>query len=512
MTFAYLLPSESGHYFLLNLAPDTCNLDEAAVAKYLNGYAIDSDVFPSFSFVITPLLDKTYLVELKLEKSLVYTTDLNITMQYLQATVSVPRKFIESDTLQSLHNVFKVGKIILIVIIVLSIFGTTALGTPEALWSFVNLLQFMSFLRFLNIPYPKLVEQFLAIGQAADWSMVPNLLGLVSIPESDDYLDSRLLTAESDFYQNSLPAGEYIHTSDASYFLYNAGAIIIGTTIVLLFVLIVLATGNGSRDGSSLLMRSFRDTIRWNFTIRFYLITGIPLALWICLQLRYFGFDNNYQSACSVLTLLFSLYFVVMLVSVIRILKNQESENKSRFKRLFGTLTVGMATDKHGGKYYHFFVFLRGILIALLIGFVETIPFLQISLLIYCNVGIVYYLFQQAVFVDTKLQTINKAKELLVLFSEIWLLCINVQVDSISYYNVMEWLVISTLGPAGALELFYLVGLQLIGAGTIFAKVKKLGQYCQVCFKTARNPPTRLQGGRRTRNDGNINDETDIGG
>ena len=503
------MPSQTGHYYMLKLGPSTCDLDEEAVIKYLNGYPVESEVFPPSSFNVLKMHNTVYLLEIRFEKSLVFTTDLNVTMQYLQQTVSIPRKFIESPALQNMKNVFTAAKIILMVIIILSIFGTTALGTPEALWSFVNLLQFMSFLRLLNIQYPKLVEKFLAIGQAADWSMVPNLLGLIPIPETTP--EARILNEEADFLQSSLPAGEYVHQLVASYFLYNAGAIMIGTSIVLIFVVVVFATGDGAREGSSVIMRTLRATIRWNFTFRFYLITGIPLALWICIQLRYFGFDNGYQSACSVFTLLFGLYFVVMFIATIRILKNQESESKSRFKRLYGTLTVGMATDKHGGKYYHLLIFLRGVLIALLVGFVETIPFLQISLLIYCNVGIVYYLFQQAVFVDTKLQTINRLKEILVLLAEVWLLCLNVQVNSTNYYDVMEWFVIATLGPAGAVELFYLVGLQLVGAGTIGAKIKKLWQLFQVCFKRVRNPPARLQGGRRARNEEN-NDETDLAG
>jgi len=114
---------------------------------------------------------------------------------------------------------------------------------------------------------------------------------------------------------------------------------------------------------------------------------------------------------------------------------------------------------------------LRGFLLIFLAVFLDVQPVLQVVPLLLYNVCILWYLIKRNIFENSKMNTINKMKEFLIIIGEMSVLCLCIENKSNAYYQGLGWLAVCALSLATLVELAYLVILQIIG---LIQGIKKL--------------------------------------
>lgn len=218
------------------------------------------------------------------------------------------------------------------------------------------------------------------------------------------------------------------------------------------------------------------DFLKWNAILRGFLESGIPLALSVFLQIRRVSYTSFY-TACSVLmaSVGFSYFFLMLQFALEILSKNNDVElNKKGSKELYGTLYEGISLKKkQKGKYYHLLILIRGVLLMFMIAFFEISPVFQIIPLIFFNIGLIVYLSKLASFEDRHMNTVNKIKESLILMGEFGILMLNFNAKYPEYYSDVGWMIVGCLGGALAVELIYVLVLQIMGIKDLYHNVKK---------------------------------------
>jgi len=216
--------------------------------------------------------------------------------------------------------------------------------------------------------------------------------------------------------------------------------------------------------------------LRWNGIFRAFLENSIPMLFATLIQLKKFSFDNIYVALSTLLAILAFCYLITMLHFVRDTLQAQSEHRLERplVKVSYGTLYEGLELKDSITKYYHIFIMLRGFLLIFLVIFLDVHPILQIMPLILYNLCILWYLFKRNIFEDSKLNSINKIKESLIIVGEIFILCLCMKNKSNGYYQVLGWLTLSSFSLATLIELAYLVILQLI---ELIQGIKKLWRF-----------------------------------
>ncbi len=105
-----------------------------------------------------------------------------------------------------------------------------------------------------------------------------------------------------------------------------------------------------------------------------------PFLVAIFLQMRISPNHESYVSMSTALAVFAVLYCVLISLFMVQILrpKNVKELKEEKFDQTYGTLVDKLNLEKDSGKYYYLIVFVRNILIAFMIVFVEKVPLLQI--------------------------------------------------------------------------------------------------------------------------------------
>ena len=94
---------------------------------------------------------------------------------------------------------------------------------------------------------------------------------------------------------------------------------------------------------------------------------------------------------------------------------------------------------------------------------------------------------------DSKLHALNRLKEVLILVGEICILCLDWDVNSEKYYDVLGWVTVGSFGSALVFESVYLIRLQLYNIKTI---IKEFVETCKTVigwFTCSNNKTTKCR-------------------
>ena len=487
MVITYVEPLAVGHRYTLQLYPSICDLSAVTIKEYLRASPITQDSFPAFSFEVSKISPNLYFVDLLLEESLLKTTGLNYTLHYLKstATTPVPKVFVQSAFLQGVIKQVPTVQTVMASAIGGGVAGALIIGATGPLWSMISFQQFIRYFIYFNIDFPPQVEVFLQLPQPFNWSLIPNPLSFLN---SDD--DKRVLASydmTSAIYQ---PPSKFVKYNQSSFFLENGATIIMINVGLGLALFIILMLKKFSCLKNNSLLTKIKVMLRYNVIARIFLKNGIPLALAVFLQLRLADFSNTYLLQNNILAIISIIYIVLMTGFLFTKLHRRDNSHleKDKIRRLYGTLYQGMVLKDTQSKYYHFFIFFRGVFLVFLLTIPHKLPPLQIVPLIFCNLLLVYYLFGKAKFEDKIFDIINKVKEILIFISEVCILLLVIEVDSVAYYDVMGWIIVGVLGLGFITEFLYVIGVQIANIKVICNKI--IGA-CKALFKQKAKPHVR---------------------
>ena len=464
----------------MRLIPSSCDLDLAIVNRYIKiTENIIGSVYP-FTFEISKSGNNLYIITLSLERNILQQSKLNVNLSYLSGFMFVPKKIIPNPSLESIAEAAPTVGDTLTGILGGSFIGTLALGATPSLWSIISFQQFIGYFIYINIEYPYHVEIFLRMLQNSMWELLPN--PAASLTES---LYQKVLGEGID--SELVPPRKFVKYGITSFFIENGGAILLTNLFLLILLFLILALKRKESLKNNIILKTLKVWLKWNLIARTFLENGIPLSLAIFLQLTALSFDGSYFKICMVMLFIASVYLIVFVIFLFRILYKRENKllDRKLIRRIYGTLYEGV-TLKTSAKYYHLIILSRGFLVTFLVTMVDSFPTLQIVPLIFFNAGFLYFLFKEIAMDDSKLNTITRIKEILILLGEIGILFLAFQLTSESYYNVLGWIVVALFFSAILIELVYMLILQIVGIKDIIknfqTNYKAFKKFLEDCF------------------------------
>ena len=243
------------------------------------------------------------------------------------------------------------------------------------------------------------------------------------------------------------------------------------------------------------LIKTMYESLRWNTVIRIFLENGTPLAFAIFLQGRVISLNSAYHYIVLSLMLFSSAYFMIMLVSTAKILSKRTINdlNEEDTEKKYGTLYEGVKLTNDAAKYYYLIILIRGVVITFLVTFVDSLPLMQIVILIFYNIFFVWYIFKSVVFKTRALTIICRANQILILGAEIVILCLAFETSSMLYYNILGWLISGSLLLALVLELGYLGAVQIMNIKYVWQGAKNLWGRLRSVLTKGRKPKTNVR-------------------
>jgi len=468
MLTSYIKATSSGHQYEMILGPSSCDLTAQAVQQHLAGTTLAIQSYPPFTFQVTKKGNNVYTVNLDLQGSVLNSGVMSVTLEHLSGTLSVPKTLVPSQTLEDIAEAIPAVGGVVTGVVGGSLVGTLALGATASLWSIINFQQFVGYFIYMNIEFPFQLNMFFDLLSSSSFSFLPNPIDWVT--------ESIAAGVMSDTSEEYRPPQKFAEQDVTSFFIENAGGVLFMNLLLLLFLVIVQYIRSKSRFKKNWILKKIHQTLKWNFIFRSFLENGVPLILAIFLQFRVMVFRKVYV-ILSALAAVFSLvYFIIMFYYIVKALYVRDSEQlkKESVEEKIGTLYEGIDLVEPESKYYAILILARGTLLAFLLSYFQAIPVLQITPLIAFNAGIVYYLFKGCGFEDRNLNMINRIKEILIMFAEVFILCLNFQSSTEEYYNVMGWFTVVCFLTALLIELVYMIYIQIKGFATIKQKIMNI--------------------------------------
>ena len=471
MEIQYQRPITDGHLYNLELFPSTCTLHSKAVEKYLTATANSKKLIPPFSFHVTQSGGPTgYLVRLLLESSLLQKEEIDVNIYYLSAAMPVPKKFVRPSFLKGIDDSVSTAKISITICLAFILAGSLIIGDTTALWSILSFQQFVSYFTFLNLEFPAQVDIFFSFLRPLIWSVLPNPLASMARSMFDDSLESK-----SGVSPNTQAPLKFYYNYYSSSFLENEGTLLM-LNLGLLFILGILIAINMIPKFSGKKIQSAISVLKWNAILRIFIETSTPLMLAILLQIRALGFSTSYLSLASIMTIVACAYYSTVLFAVNKILhvKSFEQLRRGTDRRMYGTLYEGILLNNPASKYYYSLLLIRGVFILFVEIFIDNIPMMQIVLILYYNIYLVYYMFKQIRFENKKLTYMNQINQVLILLAECCVFGLHVEIGQEVFYNFFGWLLVGTLGVAYITEVAFALGLVLYDIKTIARWIYRL--------------------------------------
>ena len=471
----YIKPiGSSSHEYLITLSPDSCDLTASLVKSSLLPTLEAKKNFPPFTFQTSKTNPHTYQLRVTFNASVLEPANLGITLSYLSGSLAVPKTLIASSLAQAFQDAAPTMTSALTSTMGTSLGGTLAIGASAAMWPMISFQQFIGYFIYLNIDYPPQLEIFLSLFSFTDWDFLPNPIASLTEQWKEDL--SLDLTAVQDGESKYQLPPKFVKYEIPTFFIDNGGSLISMNILLIIMPLFLRYIRRVKILKIDRFLWKIEMNLRWNGVFRAFLENSIPLLLATIIQLKKFTFDNIYTTISTLLAVASFFYILLMLHFVWFSL-----QSRSRYRLelplvriVYGTLYEGLDLKDYSAKYYHLFIMLRGFLLIFLTVFMDVQPLLQVVPLIIYNIGLLYFLFQKKIFLDSKLNLINKIKEFLIIIGECFMLCLCFQSDSEDYYQVLGWMVVGTLGSAALLELVYLVAIQIIEFRQAIKKFKLL--------------------------------------
>ena len=447
-----------GHQYILQLSPDSCDPGILFIRQNIifSEEAVGS--MPAYTWTISKTQHQSYLLTLILADTLLQPAKLLVTLQDLTAKIVVPRKYIPSSFLQSLSDAAPSIKTALVSIVGGSLGGTIAVGATSALWSLISLQQTVGCFIYINVEYPYQTELLLrTLMQASVWEYLPNPVASITNKLAQGFLDPQ--SALGSKYR---PPEKFERYEVVSYFVQN------GATILLINLMLLLLLGSLSglrlipKLTSNRLLVKLTVALRWNMIARTFLENANPLFLAIFLQIRVVAFHGWYLIICNTFAAVAFLHCSVLLIGLVQVLAiNDNNALKEETKKaMYDTLYEGIKLER-SGKYYYIMILLRDVMLGLLTVFLQTVPIVQVLLIIVYNIFFVYFIFRYTVFESRILHWIIRIRESLVLMSTCLIMCLFAESSRLVYYEAVGWLIVGAIGISIIIELCYVIGMQI---------------------------------------------------
>ena len=467
----------TGHQYSLRLLPSSCLLDIQTVEAYLTGTDRTNQIFFPYFIQVQKTSSNSFLVNMTFEQSILKQTDFEFSLSYLSAMATVPKTVLPSPTIQKLAEYAPAMQTLMITVTFTSMGGALAFGAMAMLWPLVNFQQFIGYFKYINVDYPLQAELFFSLFSFADFTFLPNPLS----PITDDLAEQILQSKDVEFLQTYQPPKKFKKFEDTSFFIENdANALFtnLGLFLVLELTRLIVKYYRGPVPFA----RPLYFNLRWNGILRTFLENGIPLTLATLLQLRRLSFGNTYTALCGVLAIVSFFYIIAMIrfmwtIVTERLKPPRNLKEKMMATQNYGTLYESLSAENPLAKYYHVFIFLRGVLLVYLIVFVESYPLLQVIPLIMVNIVLVIFLFKYKLFDNTTLNTISKIREILITAGEFWIFLLCFEYKSENSAQTFAWLIISSLGIAMLVELVNIIINQM---KQVLAQSRKLKFFVQL--------------------------------
>jgi len=462
----FLKTTDTSYQYQFQLFPSSCSLSAQTVKNYLIGTQDSINDFPPYNFQITSTAANEYLAVLTFSSSITETSEFNVMLKYLTASLSVPQKILPSPGLQELGEVAPALGSVVAGAMGASLLGTLLIGASGALWSLLSLAQFIGYFMYMNIEYPLQMNLFFEILGFTSWDFMPNPLEKMTEDMAGDVLD--------DNDPRYLPPQKFIDNEVNAFFIENAAGIILVNMGLLFILWVLIKMQKSEKFQRNRLVKYLKDTLMWNAIMRTFLENSAPLMLGVFLQFRVFYFTKAYLVFCVLLALFSFFYFGAMIYFIVRTLHERTNNElqKEKVVETIGTLYEGLELTHKESKYYNLIILFRSVLLMFVISIFDSIPILQISALIPVNAGLIYFLYFKSAFEDKYLTKVNKIKECFILAAEIFILLLTFQGCSEAFYNVIGWFSVALLCTALLVELVYVLYIQIKEIKQIFRKVK----------------------------------------
>ena len=190
--------SNNGHQYKLRLLPSTCALDIQIVQNNLIASESSQSLFPPYSIKMQKNSANIFIFNLTFEGSVLQQNDLQLSIDYLTATATVPKTLIPDASAQKLAQYAPTAKTLITVVTTASIGSALASGTIAIMWPLINFQQIIGYFTYINVDYPLQVELFFSLFSFASLDFLPNPLASMT----RDLADQVLKTDDMDILQN----------------------------------------------------------------------------------------------------------------------------------------------------------------------------------------------------------------------------------------------------------------------------------------------------------------------
>ena len=342
---------------------------------------------------------------------------------YLTTSVSIPRITFISQVVQKASESVDGASQITFLLFVMSIVGMVVGGGLTSLWTALPESQYTYYLLYLNVGYLHHTQTYLE--SMDNYNLLAGSTPAKLDPSWKSGLPEKffMLNYNPDFYSNAD-------------MIFVQLIVIIGCLIMFSLMLRFV------RFPRQLFwVYKFLDTIlrfiKWNGLIRQTMTYIIPLSIAAFIQLYVAIFGHRVPTSILSVTLapgilFFMVWFLTNMFWIINHMPPTRFERALHTKK-YGTLWEDLQIGSFG-RYYFWFVSLRGFVLAYVAVFVDMYPSIQICVLLLCQLFVVGIFFKgfriRHIFNDKALGIITLVEEILLLIMKVLILVTEIMKDS----------------------------------------------------------------------------------
>ena len=467
MKINFIKATVTGFQYTLRLVPDTCDLPEYYVDDMINQDKNAKALLGDYHFDVTKTAAATYFLDLALEQSVLEDTTLNLNFTGLSGKLIVYQKFKAGSFVQQLAKMADAASSGVTFATAVTFVSVVVFKSASSVWGFVGFQQLMNYYKYINIQYPFQIEMLFKLGGATDFGSLPNLLDMAT---NSTY---KTLSTNEDLMTRLDPPRKFVNYEEESFFIKEGGSLFL-LNMLLLVLLYICHIIKKTKIGQHKHFLKVDGTLRWNFTLRSFLAASLPFLVAIFLQLRISSAHQSYVAMSTSLAVFALLYCVLISVFMIQILrqKNFKELKEEKFDKVYGTLVDKLNIEKESGKYYYLIVFLRNILFAFVIVFVEKVPLLQILSLAFFNIGFAYYIRKNVRFEDPKETRKTIITETMLVPMDFVMCFLTRKPASEEYYEVVGWIISAVVAIIFLNEMYFVILIQIETIKQLYQKLK----------------------------------------
>lgn len=362
-------------------------------------------------------------------------------------------------------------------------------GAVQYMWGFIDYLQIVYLLLFINVNYPLNLDTFFNSFSYMHLLFLPNPFDLYPEDQVAGAANRRILTEK-------VPAKFEVHDYTAN-FLLNTGYILAAMAVagLVLGAVVLLCRTGWDKPEWTKFIQGTRGVLQWNVIIRLYLLFFGMFALFTFLQLTRVTYSTAIDAAASTLsfiavllvlaTPIFAHFLVRKWMPFAQILpKKRKMQDIEPPKNHLNTLTDEFNTTPFFKSAYIRILLIRKIAFAIILGGINASPYAQLVLLVLVMVTSMLTLILFRPY-KTTFWNIRDLAQDFVVFLTLCLLFPYLDNDSTREFFVRNgWDIIILMYCPIVLNIAVLVWLSLKGWKVLLKKIFKAFRFCYVCVRS----------------------------